>query len=203
MDATGRPQVGVFGGAFDPPHLAHQCLVRTAMLELALDRLLVVPTGQAWHKPRPLSAAHHRLAMCTLAFDDQPQVQLDARETRRQGATYTLDTLRELQADLPGCDWFLVIGADQAQAFTTWSRWESILEIAIICVAERMSAALTALPYAFETRFPDRVRRLSMPAMAISSSDIRHRITSAQSIDTLVCPGVARYIADHHLYQSV
>ena len=87
-------RIGVFGGAFDPPHLAHMALVKTAVADLQLDELRVIPTGQAWHKPRALSPAHHRLAMAQLAFADLPNVLVDPRETQRVGPSYTVDTLR-------------------------------------------------------------------------------------------------------------
>jgi len=82
----------MFGGAFDPPHLAHRALAQAAIEQLQLDVLRVLPTGQAWHKSRPLTAASHRLAMSRLAFDGLPQVRLDDREIRRAGPSYTLDT---------------------------------------------------------------------------------------------------------------
>ena len=76
-----RPlRLGVFGGAFDPPHVAHRALVEAALAQLQLDRLHVVPTGQAWHKARDLSPAQHRVAMAQLAFADLPGVQIDTRE---------------------------------------------------------------------------------------------------------------------------
>ena len=130
-------RVGMFGGAFDPPHLAHRALAQCALEQLRLDVLHVLPTGQAWHKTRPLTAAVHRLAMSELAFGGLPRLLLDDREIRREGPSYTLDTLRELQADHPGAQLFLVMGQDQAHALPSWRRWEDILELATICVADR------------------------------------------------------------------
>ena len=130
-------RIGVFGGAFDPPHLAHLALARLAVEQLQLDELLVFPTGQAWHKSRPLSAADHRLAMTRLAFADVPKAHVDDRELRREGPTYTIDTLEALQVQAPNCALFLVIGSDQAEALSRWHRWTAILKIATICVAVR------------------------------------------------------------------
>ena len=87
------PRIGIFGSAFDPPHNAHVALALAALAQLALDHLLVFPTGQAWHKTRPLSGAAHRLAMARLAFDGMERVSVDDRELRRTGPTYTFDTL--------------------------------------------------------------------------------------------------------------
>jgi nicotinate-nucleotide adenylyltransferase len=200
--AQQRVRIGVFGGAFDPPHVAHQALVQAAQTQLALDRVLVIPTGQAWHKPRPLSAAVHRLAMCGLAFADWPLVHIDARETTRDGPSYTVDTLRQLATEEPQADFFLLVGADQARAFTTWRAWAEILQIATICVAHRGEAGDTFSAYAFEADYPDRICHLSMPAMDVSATTIRQRVAAGRALGPLVCQRVAGYIADHHLYQS-
>lgn len=195
-------RIGVFGGAFDPPHLAHRSLLEAAITQLKLDVLQVIPTGQAWHKPRALSSAHHRLAMCQLAFGDLTQVQVDDRETRRAGPSYTIDTLREIQAQMPLAALFLIIGADQALVIDTWKSWSEIHSIAIISVAEREHVAGFVGRYDIEATNPDRFRRLSMPAQNISATDIRHRISAGQAVNALVCDDVARYIAQHHLYHT-
>ena len=95
----GPPRIGLFGGAFDPPHYAHMALARAAVRQLGLSRLHVTPTGQAWHKSRPLTPAAQRLAMCRLAFAHEPRCVVDGRETRRDGPSYTIDTLAALQAE--------------------------------------------------------------------------------------------------------
>ncbi len=93
-----RLRVGMFGGSFDPPHWAHRALAETALGQLALDRLHILPTGQAWHKARALSPAEHRVAMCKLAFGGLLNVNFDEREIHRDGPSYTADTLRELRS---------------------------------------------------------------------------------------------------------
>ncbi len=130
-------RVGVFGGAFDPPHLAHLALVEAALEQLNLDELRVVPTGQAWHKSRPLSSAQHRLAMVKLAFGKRAKVVVDPRETLREGPSYTIDTLHELKTERPGIELFLLLGGDQARALPTWRAFEEVAQYATICIAER------------------------------------------------------------------
>ena len=195
-------RVGVFGGAFDPPHAAHLALVKSAIDTLRLDELHVVPTGQAWHKTRVLSDATHRLTMATLAFDGVPKVVIDPREIQRDRPSYTVDTLRELKALHGGSELFLIIGEDQAIALPSWHAWEKILELAIICVAEREntmgSQPRFVAPKAHESRF----KRLPIPALPISATDIRSRIAAHQSVVPLVCEPIARYIDNHHLYQT-
>lgn len=196
-------RIGVFGGAFDPPHAAHRALAQTAVAELQLDELRVVPTGQAWHKSRPLSAAHHRLAMAQLAFSDLPRVVVDPREIQRAGPTYTVDTLRELKTQWPDAELFLIMGEDQAYALPTWHEWQAILQIAIICVAERADSVRARPRFEAEKSQESRFRRLQMPAMPVSATDIRARIAAHQSVVPLVFESVARYIDHHHLYQTI
>ncbi|GAC1601977.1 MAG: hypothetical protein NVS3B2_05310 [Ramlibacter sp.] len=128
-------RIGMFGGAFDPPHLGHVALARAAVEQLALDELRVFPTGQAWHKARELSPAVHRLAMARLAFADVLHACVDERELRRAGPTYTVDTLRELHREFPGSDLLLVIGADQAESLHSWREGEAIARLATIAIA--------------------------------------------------------------------
>ncbi len=196
-------RVGIMGGAFDPPHLAHLAVLEAARDQLQLDEIRVIPTGQAWHKPRALTPAEHRLAMAQLAFGDRPKVSVDAREMARSGPSYTIDTLREISVEIGPAELFLIMGADQARALTTWRAWQEILQIAIICVADRANSIRASTPFDAERDNPTRFRHLVLPSMAISATDIRARISAHQSANTLVCEAVARYIADHHLYQTV
>jgi nicotinate-nucleotide adenylyltransferase len=196
-------RIGLMGGAFDPPHLAHSGLAQLACEQLQLDELRVIPTGQAWHKPRKLTEASHRLAMAQLAFADLPKVTLDSREIERAGPSYTIDTLNDIRGEWPGSKFFLIIGADQAQALTTWRAWQEIVQKAIICVADRPHSIRATSEFDAEKANPSRFRHLNMPAVAISATEIRARISAHMSVTALVRESVARYIADHHLYQTV
>lgn len=199
-------RIGVFGGAFDPPHLMHVALVRTALAQLQLDALYVFPTGHAWHKSRTLSSASDRLAMAQLAFGDIPGVVVDKREIERNGPTYTIDTLRELQAEKPQAQLYLVMGEDQATRLPTWHGWEEIVRAAIICVASRADESSTSRP--FESEFlpeflpSSRYQALQVPPMELSATAIRHRAAARQGIAHLVPDGVARYIDHHLLYRT-
>lgn len=199
-------RLGVFGGAFDPPHLAHVALAQLALRQLRLDALRIFPTGHAWHKNRPLTAAEHRVAMTRLAFADLPQVVVDERETHRAGPTYTVDTLRELTAEHPGTQLFLLMGEDQALALQSWHEWREVVRLAIICVAEREDAVKS--PAAVSLRFSPpagleaRFSRLLLPAMPVSATEIRSHIAHDSGSAPMVAEPVARYIALHHLYQT-
>lgn len=197
--------MGLYGGAFDPPHLAHQALAQAALQQLALDRLHIMPTGDAWHKQRSLSPARHRLALCQLAFGDWPGVCVDERELQRSGPSYTADTLAELQAQYPKARLYLIIGSDQAQDFGRWHRVADILRGATVVVAPRAGSATpgagAVLPAA--QGLPQaQVRSLSLAPMPHSASQVRARVAAGQSITDLVTAPVARYIADHKLYSA-
>ena len=201
---TGR-KIGVFGGAFDPPHNAHLALAQTALAELALDALHVIPTGQAWHKARTLSLAEHRLAMTQLAFQNTPRVVVDDREIKRAGPTFTIDTLQALQAENPGAQLYLMMGTDQFAAFKQWHQWQEIVQVAIICVAVR--AGFNWTNGQFDAQKQDEIRTLllKMPSMAISATQIRQLIAAGlgeNQVSTDLLPEVvARYIARHQLYK--
>jgi nicotinate-nucleotide adenylyltransferase len=193
-------RVGMFGGAFDPPHRAHVALAEAALRQLGLQRLYVFPTGHAYHKDRTLTPAEHRLAMARLAFGALPGALVDDRELRRAGPTYSIDTLRELQAQHPGAELYLLMGEDQAAGFGRWRAWEEIARLAVLCVAERGGHGgldnLQALPGV-------RVQPLELPRMPESATDIRSRLAAGEGIAALVEPAVARYIETHHLYRAI
>ena len=200
-------RIGILGGAFDPPHLAHRALAQAALSQLGLTELRVLPTGQAWHKARTLSDAAHRLAMAKLNFDC-PGVVVDDREIRRSGPSYTIDTVNELLAEHAGVEVCVVMGLDQAKALPNWKDWERLVAQAIICVADREDdiKPQTGLDAANATQLhlkhlpPQRWRQVSMPLMPVSATLIRQRLADQRPLDGLVSPAVASYIAQHHLY---
>lgn len=212
-------RVGVFGGAFDPPHVAHVALARAALEQLALDELRILPTGQAWHRAGAMTAPAHRLAMARIAFGALRCTVIDERELHRPGPTYTIDTLRELKAEQPEALLFLVMGEDQAVSFTRWHDWQAIPQLATICVAARAStgsartgqtraeqnvpapAENTAHPELVEGLRVQGVLLLSLPSMPESATEVRKRVAAGEGIAHLVPAGVARYIDEHSLYQ--
>lgn len=206
---AGVQRLGIFGGAFDPPHLAHVALVEAAMAQLKLDQVQVLPTGQAWHKPRQLSDASHRLAMTRLAFGHLPKVVVDEREVLRDGPSYTVDTLHELQDQYPQAQLYLLIGDDQRRSLPLWHEIDEIVRLAIICVADRDQAvpAWHEEPASAQTHatWPDtlqaRIQTLVMPMMPHSATDIRVMAATDQTLTGLVPPAVERYIHEHHLYR--
>jgi nicotinate-nucleotide adenylyltransferase len=195
-------RIGVFGGAFDPPHIAHFALAQTAIEQLRLDVLFVIPTGEAYHKSRRLTPAAQRLDMAHLAFAELDCVVVDPRETLRIGPSYTVDTLLEMRTEYPDAKLFLLLGEDQAKTLASWHRFSEIPGLATICVAgraefTRAGGIFNALP----SVIPD-LRRLEMPQLEVSATDIRLRLAHGQAAAPLVFDPVARYIAQHHLYRT-
>jgi nicotinate-nucleotide adenylyltransferase len=193
-----RQRIGMFGGAFDPPHRAHGLMARAAIPQLGLERLFIFPTGDAWHKSRTLTPADHRLAMAELAFGAIPGAVVDDRELRRSGPTYSVETLRELRTAFPQAELYLLMGEDHAAGFSRWHAWQEVAALAILCVAGRGSGegveALRALPGV-------RLEVLQLPQMPDSATHIRDLLTRGQDIAELVEPAVASYIESQHLYQ--
>ena len=195
---AGLRRVGLFGGAFDPVHNAHLALARVALEQLQLDQLRWLPTGQAWHKSRPLTDAAQRARLVELAIAGEPRFVLDRRELDRHGPSFTLDTVRELQRELPGVVWFLIIGRDQYASFHSWHGWQELLGRVTLAVAERPGVTpdvhpdVLALPHC----------SVALPPIDESSTDVRERVAAGAPIDDLVPPAVARYIEQHHLYRG-
>nr|WP_307726766.1 nicotinate-nucleotide adenylyltransferase [uncultured Caldimonas sp.] len=193
-------RIGILGGSFDPVHNAHLALGRVALDALRLDELRWVPAGLQWQKSREMTPGHHRLAMVHLATAGEPRFVVDPCELHRPGASYTVDTVRAMQeACREPAEWFLVIGQDQYQRLDTWHEWRELLQRVTMAVAGRAGAepqagvALAAVPH--------KMVRLPLPPMAVSATDIRTRAAAGQAIDMLVPLPVARYIAQHRLYQ--
>lgn len=199
---SSTPQrVGLYGGAFDPPHLAHVALARAFVAQAELTVLHICPTAQAWHKSGPLTEAGHRLRMAELAFAGLPGVQVDAREIERGGPTYTLDTLRQLGQQYPLARLSLLIGQDQFESLASWRGVPEIERIATIYVASRkVQSSPSGVIHDFH--LPPGYRRLQWQDMPVSATQVRQCVAQGQSVAGLVMPGVARYIDEHQLYQT-
>ena len=192
----------MYGGAFDPPHNAHVALAKAAVEQLGLDALHVIPTGHAWHKTQQLTAGRDRLVMAQLAFGGIANVVVDQREVLRAGPTYSLDTLRELQAENPEAQLYLVMGADQAVALPTWSHFGEIAKLAIICVADRSNTTGNISYISTLNSLNCRAIHIELPIMPESATDVRELVLHQKTITHLLPPSVAAYIEAHHLYQA-
>tara|TARA_B100000959_G_scaffold235979_1_gene254536 strand:+ start:609 stop:1157 length:549 start_codon:yes stop_codon:yes gene_type:complete len=176
----------LYGGSFDPPHIAHIDIPRFAMEFLQFDHVLYIPVFQSPLKNNYSTDSHHRLAMLKLALADCTWASISTIELDRGGTSYTIDTIEELQNKYD--ELRLLIGADQWAQFKQWYRWEDILKLANPAIMPRDG---------FEESDE---RILPIKPITTGSTDIRRLVQSGESIDKLVLPTVAQYIAEHQLY---
>ena len=197
---TGR--VGIFGGTFDPIHLAHLAVAEEAAETLGLERVLFVPAGIPPHKPEgAITAGEDRLAMVELAIAGNARFAADRRELDRPGRSYTVDTLEALRRETPS-ELVLVISADSFLGLMSWREPRRILELARIAVAPR-DGYPAAGPDFLAAHLPDLADRatfLDGPHLHLSASELRARAASGRSLRYLVPDAVAAYIGDHALY---
>ena len=191
---------GLLGGAFDPPHDGHLVLADEAIRHFRLERLLVVPTGSAPHKPVETDPrTRYRLAQA--AFENRRSIELSRHEIELDGPSYTVNTVA--WADERYRDVVFVVGADEFASFLTWYEPDSVLEHARLGVAtrpgyprERLDEVLAGLER------PERVELFTIPALPISSTDIRDRVRRGERIDNLVPARVAALIEELGLYRD-
>lgn len=194
------PRVGLFGGTFDPPHLGHLALAEWARVRLRLDRVVFVVAGEPPHKRgRVRSDPAHRLALTRRAVRGNPAFQVSTVELRRNGPSYTVDTVREFADDAAGASLFLLMGADMFETFSTWVQPQEILRYAALAVALRPGArAPRRTPY---DTMGKGVVWLDNPGLEVSSSHLRKQAVSGASLRYLVPDPVARYVEQHRLYR--
>lgn len=208
-----RQRIGILGGTFDPVHVGHLALARTARAALALDEVRLVPTGASWQKRGVVASAEQRLTMVELAIAGEPGIVADAREVRRAGASYTVDTLAELRAELgPEPAIVLLLGSDQLLNLPTWHRWRELCGFAHIACTQRERVSLDLLPDAVEAlvrqagreRLPDAASGaivfFSMPPVPVSATALRAQLARGERPAELVPRAVLDYIETNHLY---
>jgi nicotinate-nucleotide adenylyltransferase len=196
--------VGILGGTFNPPHLAHMVCASEARAQLSLERVLLVPTGVPPHKPMDDEPGPmHRLEMCRLALGEHHDwLQVSAIEINRDGPSYTVDTLREIHATNQGDELTFIVGGDMAWSLPAWQEPEAILELASVAVAERAGARREEVRARLAGMAgAHRISYIDVPRLDISSSALRRRVREGRPIDYLVADAVADYIDQRRLYQ--
>jgi len=202
-DSARARRIGLLGGSFDPVHLAHLNLARCATEQLHLDELRWIPAGQPWQKQqagRAVSPAAHRRAMVELMLAGEPRFVLDARELQRAGPSYTINTVRELAAEQPGAELFLILGQDQYAGLASWREWRALLALVTLAVAGR--AGQGPQPSAELQGQPHRAQFIAMPASRTSSTQVREQASRGEDLRPMVGDAVAGYIALHRLYSE-
>jgi nicotinate-nucleotide adenylyltransferase len=194
-------RIGIIGGTFDPIHHGHLVAGEEARWQFRLDQVLFIPTGRPWQKPVGVSPAEDRYLMTVIATASNPAFAVSRLEVDNPGPSYTVDTLRRLRSELPeGTRLLFIGGADLLQQLLTWKEPEQVLALAELIAATRpdfdVDDVVQKVPAA-----AGRVHRMEIPALAISSSDIRARVARGEPIEYLVPEGVARYIQKRALYR--
>ena len=188
-------KVGVLGGVFNPPHIAHLVAAQEAHAQLGLDVVVWIPAGDPPHREIEQDpGASVRLEMCELAISADARFKLSSMEIDRPGPSFTADTLGELAERHPGDELWLILGSDQAAALPRWHEPERVLELASVAVFERPGTPRDAV--ASDVTF------LDMPLLDVSSTLVRRRAAEGRPIRYLVPDKVAHFIGAQSLYGS-
>lgn len=220
MGVTATRCIAVLGGSFDPVHNGHVALAGYFARLLVPDEMRIIPAGLPWQKQGLQTAPEHRVEMARIAFRHLAvPVAIDEQEIRRNGATYSIDTLRALRQELgPDASISFMMGADQLQKLQTWKDWQALFELAHLCAASRpgygiedaMIAPEVAREFARRAATPEQIR--STPngltytttnlAVDISATQIRTALDQGSDVASLIPAGVLDYIQQHHLYRN-
>lgn len=207
--ALSLAKTGIFGGTFNPPHLGHRNIAEGFVAHCSLDRMLIIPAAIPPHKAAPdLASAEDRLHMCEKTFADG-RFTIDPIELNRQGKSYTVDTLRQLKQRYGENDeFYFLMGDDMLLYLDKWYEPWEILRLATVVSAVRSSrVSLEDLCSYAERTFPEEYRNgrfqfYEIPPVDVSSTEVRRRVRSGESLEGLVAPEVAQYIADRGLYHG-
>jgi nicotinate-nucleotide adenylyltransferase len=197
-------RLGFLGGTFNPLHIGHLICAQEACLQLGLDRVLLMPVATPPHKEASADpGAEYRVEMCRRATAADPRLDVCDIELQRPGPSYTVDTLRAIQAEGRGDELTFIVGGDMASSFPLWREPEAILELAELGVAQRAGSARDEIAQMLGAmRGGDRVRFIEMPRVDISSSEIRRRVHEGVPIRYLVPDEVVAYIDERSLYRD-
>lgn len=188
-------KTGILGGCFDPIHIGHLIIAEVARQQFSLEKVIFVPSGQPPHRDMPVACAFHRFEMTHLAIKDNPFFSISDTEIKRQGISYTFDTLMffKNQSDE---NYFIIVGWDTFSILPSWYRAEDIVNEASFIVAPRIVGKNTEGSFPFSVKY----QILDIPRIDISSTIIRNKIKARQSVRYLVPDVVLNYIQKENLY---
>ena len=190
-------RVGIFGGSFNPPHVAHLIIAETICEQFGLDYILWIPSRQnPLKQPLELASADERLEMTRLAVAGNPRFELSEVEIGRSGVSYTVDTVRELQAENPRITYSLIVGTDSLQSFSRWHQPDEILRRVPLIAFRRIGSENARL----STHLEGHISFADAPIIQLSGTEIRERVRSGRSIRYMVPDAVRHYIRKRRLY---
>ncbi|MGH7882152.1 MAG: nicotinate (nicotinamide) nucleotide adenylyltransferase [Candidatus Dormibacteraceae bacterium] len=196
-------RVGVVGGTFDPIHRGHLAMAEVARHCCDLERILIIPAADPPHRVPAIATAEHRLAMCQLAVRGHPHLEVRELELQRVGPSYTVDTLNQLQMELPQAELHLILGWDAAHELPSWERWEEVLRRARLVVVPRHGRSLPTELELSRLGVPlDRYRITAAVTPAVGATKIRSLLRNREFelARPMLTPEVADYILEHDLY---
>ncbi len=193
--------MGIFGGSFDPPHIAHSTIAETIGLQFALDQVLWVPAYAPPHKPKhKLTLYEHRLNMVRAAIAGHSAFRVSGIEKTLDSPTYTVRMLDALQRTHPRAAFHLILGSDSLARFDTWAQPEVIARNVRLLVYPRADSPVSGADLPEYLR--GRVQFAEAPVISLRGEQIRRRFTEGKSVQDLILEPVLRYICKHHLYQG-
>ena len=199
---------GIFGGSFDPVHYGHLILAETCREALELDQVCFVPAATSPLKPQgPVASGNDRLEMLQLAIGGSPNFTVEPHEIERGGVSYTIDTVTHLKRQYPEVQWVFLLGADALHELDRWQRPDALLQLVELGVVNRSGHPAIDLEVASKLLPPGqrdalRASEVQIPAIEISSSELRQRIADGRSIRFRTPRAVEAYIATHQLYRA-
>lgn len=194
-------RIGILGGTFDPPHIAHLALARAALEQLELDELIFMPAARNPLKHKPFTTAKQRMEMVTRLIEAESKMAVSNLEVSKGGRSYAVDTMEELQAAQPADYWFIV-GADVLRDMDQWKQPQRLLKLCRLGVAVRPPQTETQVLAHLRSDIRERVDIIKMPPMEVASFDIRGRIFKGQPVAPTVPDRVLDYIRENNLYRS-
>ena len=197
MPESSCKRLGIFGGTFNPPHMAHLLAAENVRDQLKLDKILFIPAAIPPHKMREeVISAKHRLEMVRLAIQGNEYFELSEIELLRKGPSYTIDTIRSLKHTHPQCDLHFIMGIDLLMDFETWKDPEKILAECKVVAMNRPGFDLAVI----DKELLAQVELVNVPSIDISSTNIRRRVKSGRSIKYLLPAAVEDYIRGNSIY---
>ncbi len=192
-------RTGIFGGSFDPPHKGHIKIMLAAKKELNLDRVIMVPTGQAPHKPNISANPSDRVNMCH-ALCERFGFELSCYEAEKKGNCYTADLLEYFTSEYPEDEFYLIVGGDSLDYMDKWYQPERIFEKCKVVVARRSGIADEKAHFMRE-KFGAQIIFLNCDYFDVSSTEVRNMILSGQMPTDMLEPETAEYIKEKNLYR--
>lgn len=186
-------KIGILGGTFDPPHMGHLIIASEVLITLNLDEILFIPTKIPPHKQEAATDASHRVNMLSLAINDNEKFRVVTDEIDREGISYSIDTIKGLIDKMPKAEFYFIIGADMVEYLPKWHKIEELIDKVQFVGVKRLN-------YQLKSSYP--IVEVNVPLIEISSTDIKQRIKSNQSVKYHLPKNVLSYIKEQGLYGS-